>query len=380
MSMRRTFMQVGAVLLSLTLLALMTSALKLTVRMTKIITEQDLPAVYGLFLVTLLLDHGHDEADILLGCGLTRAQLQDHSRRISGTQYVTLLANALRLSGPSVSYELGLRSQLTLHGFVGFGLASCANMGDAIVLGQRYMQARVPLFSSRLHQEGDQVVIDLIETVPLGPLYEFIFNQVLVELCCLFSRLIAVHKEPSSWRAEIWVPYAEPAYHAQWRDRLPPFRFNQACPQIRFPAFLLEQTIATANPTSAQLAIDQCERELARLKQGSSLRSKVTRQLVCRDGRYPDLGTVASQLCLTERTLKRHLQVENLGFQQLLDEVREADSRRLLAHLGLSIEQIAQAVGFKDPANFTRAFRKWTGIAPREYRQSLQASDENGPI
>jgi len=333
---------------------------------------EDLPAVYGLFLVTLLLDHGHSEADILAGTGLTRTQLQEHTRRIRGEQYVVMLANGLRLSGPTICYELGLRSQLTLHGFVGFGLASCGTLREAITLSQRYMQARVPLFTSHISQDGDQVVVDLSATVPMGPLYEYVFTSVLVELCSLFSRLIAGHREPSNWRTEIWVPFAEPSYYAAWRERLPRFRFDQVGTQIRFPVASLDQTIATANPVSVQLAIDQCEQELVRLQQGSNLRSRVCRQLVCQDGHYPDLATVASQLCLSERTLKRHLQAEGLNFQALLDSVRESDSRRLLANRALSVEQVAQAVGYNEPANFTRAFRKWTGKSPRDYRHGLQ--------
>lgn len=331
-----------------------------------------LPATYGLFLLTLLLDRGHSEAEMLAGTGLTRTQLQDQSQRITGLQYALILGNALRVSDdPGICYELGLRSQLTKHGFVGFGLMSCATLRDAIELSQRYLHARVPLFDSALSLDGDQVVVDLRETVALGPLREFTLNVVMVELCCLFSRLISGHKEPTSWRSEIWLPFPEPPYYAAWRDRLPRIRFNEAATQIRFPAHLLDQPIATANPITAQMAIAQCELELASMQGGSSLRDQVSRQLVCQDGHYPDLATVARQLCLSERTLKRRLQAEGLSFQQLLDGSRETDSKRLLARPQLSVEQVAEAVGYRDPANFTRAFRKWTGTSPREYRQQL---------
>lgn len=337
--------------------------------------QQTLPASYGYFLLSLLVEHGHDEQDVLAGTGLVRQQLQDQNQRITGQHYALLLANALRISAdPGICYELGLRSQLTKHGFVGFGLMSCATLRDAIELSQRYLQARVPLFSSRFSEEGGQIVVNLRETVPLGPLHEFTFNIVLVELCCLFSRLISGQAEPGSWRSEIWVPFPEPPYYAAWRERLPRFRFNAGATQIRFPASLLDQPIATANPMAAQMAIAECERELASLSVGGgSLAEQVNRVLVCSEGRYPDLATVAGKLCLSERTLKRHLQALGFSFQQLLDGARREDSLRLLANPQLSIEQVALAVGYNDPANFTRAFRKWTGISPREHRQQQLA-------
>lgn len=338
-----------------------------------------LPAAYGYFLLSLLSERGHADGDLLAGTGLTRAQLRDQNQRINGLQYATLLANALRVSGdPGIAYELGLRSQLTKHGFVGFGLMSCATLREALALSQRFLQARVPLFTSRIHVEGDQVITDIRETVPLGPLYAFTFDIVLVELCCLFSRLISGDKPPASWRSEIWVPYAEPAHHARYRDRLPRFRFEQESTQIRFPASLLDTPIATANPVTAQMAIAQCEQELASLgRQQAGIGEQVSRQLLLRDGRYPDLAGVAGQLLMSERTLKRRLQEQGLSFQLLLDRAREQDSRRLLANPRLSIEQVALATGYADPANFTRAFRKWTGLSPRAYRQQQAGAGPN---
>ena len=330
-----------------------------------------LPAAYGLFFLTLMHDRGHDEASVLAGTGLTRAQLEDPAGRISSTQYLQLLGNLRALSGdPALCYELGLRSQLTKHGFVGFGIMSCATLRDAIALGQRYLQGRVPLFRCSLALDGETCVVDLEETLPLGDLRDFVLSFVAVELCCLFGRLDGNGRPPSAWRSEIRLPFPEPPWQSDWQNRLPPLRFDQPTCQIRFPARELDKPFATANPVAAEMAIAQCELELAALRQpGDGVREQVLRQLVCQDGRYPDLATVARQLCQSDRTLKRRLLAEGLSFQGLLDQVREADSRRLLANPRLPIEQVAAAVGYRDPANFTRAFRKWTGLSPRAWRQ-----------
>lgn len=342
-----------------------------------------LPAAYGYFLLSLLRERGHDEAALLAGTGLGAMQLQDQRERIAGWQYAAMLANALRLDGdPGIAYELGLRSQLTKHGFVGFGLMSCATLRDAITLGQRYLQARVPLFHSDIGIEGDEVVIDLREAVSLGPLHTFTFDIVLVELCCLFSRLVAGDRPPRSWRTTIHVPYPEPAHYARYRERLPRFLFDREATQIRFPALLLDQPIATADPLGAQMAIAQCEQELASQPRRESLAAQVRARLVCRGGSYPDLARIAEQLHLSTRTLKRRLQEEASGFQDLLDEARTRDSLRLLANPAFSVDQVARAVGYGDPANFTRAFRKWTGLSPRDWRQRQATAGDrpHGPI
>ncbi|HEX5277091.1 MAG TPA: helix-turn-helix transcriptional regulator, partial [Fluviicoccus sp.] len=63
------------------------------------------------------------------------------------------------------------------------------------------------------------------------------------------------------------------------------------------------------------------------------------------------------------------LQQHGTTFQALLDESRRRDAMRLLANSGLSVEQVAVRLGYSDPANFTRAFRKWSGVTPRQYRE-----------
>lgn len=344
------------------------------------ISNNRLPAIYGHFLVDLMRSRGLSEQDVLANTGLSMAQLAEHDRQISGAQHSMILANALRLSqDPGIAYEIGLASQLTKHGFIGFGLMSCANVGEALTLSQRYLSARVPLFHVDIRQEDQQVVVELRAAKPLGDLYQAIFDMVLVELCCIFGRLIHGGNTPSSWLSEIWVPYAEPSHYRRYQDRLPRFRFNQSSPQIRFPVTLLDIPIASANPVTAQIAIEQCEQEMAQLVRGETSLSEQASELLQRHrGKYPDLNTLAQILHMSERTLKRHLQAEGQSYQRLLDATRYKHACDLLRNATLSVDAVAQSLGYQDPANFTRAFRKWSGLSPRDWRRQNAATTKNG--
>ena len=337
------------------------------------LSSNRLPAIYGHFLVDLMRGRGLCEQDVLASTRLTLAQLAEHDRYISGEQHALILSNALRVSqDPSIAYEIGLASQITKHGFIGFGLMSCATVGDALALSQRYLSARVPLFHTNIHQEGGHMVVELQATRPLGSLYEAIFNMVLVELCCLFGRIIHGGSTPSGWQSEIWVPYAEPSYYARYKERLPRFHFNQSSPQIRFPISLLDTPIASANPATAQIAIAQCEQEMAKMVRSELTLSVQVSELFQRHRyQYPDLNTLAQILHMSERTLKRRLQAEGQSYQRLLDAARYQHACDLLHNISLSIEAIAQSLGYQDPANFTRAFRKWSGLSPRDWRRDF---------
>ncbi len=333
-----------------------------------------IPAAYALSLLSLMLERGHDEAALLAGSQLSREQLQDQRAQIGAWQYAVLLATALRLDKDhGLAYELGLRSQVTKHGFVGFGLISCATLREAIEFSERYFRARVPAFTNVMTVQGDDVVIELRETVPLGPYRAFVMDLVVVELCSLFAKVLGLDTASSGWASRIHVPHAEPEAYARYRDRLPPFTFNQRAVEIHFPARMLDEPIATADPVSVQLAIERCELEMSRQAAASGTRGQVAERLRCEQGRYPELAEVAEQLHVSERTLKRRLQAEGCSFQALLDEVRQRDAQRLLSDPKLAIKQVADAVGYADPANFARAFSKWTGLSPKAWRERLTA-------
>lgn len=332
--------------------------------------NQAIPASYGLALLALMAERGHPTDQVLAGAKLSMADLQGQRAQLGIWQYALLLQHALALdTDGSLPYELGLRSQVTRHGFVGFGLMSCATLREAIVFSQRYFQARVPLFHAELAVDAQQASVTLHESVPLGPLRQAVFDIALVELCCLFAKVMGLEPALSGWASEVAVPYAEPSAYARYRGRLPPFRFLAPAAQIRFPAALLDTPIATADPTSVQLAIERCEQEMASQGHLTSTTAQVRARLQCREGRYPDVASMAQTLHTSERTLKRRLQDEGSSFQALLEQARRQDSLRLLANPQLAIKQVAEAVGYADPANFARAFTKWTGNSPRAWRQ-----------
>lgn len=116
----------------------------------------------------------------------------------------------------------------------------------------------------------------------------------------------------------------------------------------------------------------ELRREEARAQSfGARVRAVVGQ--VLRDGE-PRISEVAQRLGMTARTLQRRLQDEGLGFTTLVDEARLELARRYLADPTLSIAEVSFALGYSEPSAFTRAFKRWSGRAPAEYRESTRAS------
>lgn len=85
----------------------------------------------------------------------------------------------------------------------------------------------------------------------------------------------------------------------------------------------------------------------------------------------PDVPSVASALLTTKRTLGRRLAAQGTSLGALLDQVLRSVATDLPAARALSVELIADKLGYADTSAFTHAFRRWTGQSPRAYRASM---------
>jgi AraC-like DNA-binding protein len=81
-----------------------------------------------------------------------------------------------------------------------------------------------------------------------------------------------------------------------------------------------------------------------------------------------NMDTIAQQLHVTTRTLRRKLNDEGTSFQALKDNVRRDTAIHLLSQPNIPISDISRQLGFSEPAVFTRAFKLWTGVSPKIYR------------
>lgn len=90
-------------------------------------------------------------------------------------------------------------------------------------------------------------------------------------------------------------------------------------------------------------------------------------------GDHPNFDMLAGAFNMSGRTLRRQLAQAGTSYQRLLDDFRSNHAQKCLSKPHMSIDQIAESLGFSDVANFRHAFKKWTGTSPTAYRKSLQA-------
>jgi AraC-like DNA-binding protein len=87
------------------------------------------------------------------------------------------------------------------------------------------------------------------------------------------------------------------------------------------------------------------------------------------DGGAPDIRAVASMVSTSARTLQRRLRGAGLTYAGLVQQARCEAASRMLLESDQTVSDVARTLGYSDPAHFTRAFQRWTGLTPRGFRR-----------
>lgn len=199
-------------------------------------------------------------------------------------------------------------------------------------------------------------------------------------MCGLIERAIAITGQPAlgallGWNASV-SKFGVLGFAAITAPVLPPdpsaiLYFDQPRHRLVFDAAALDLPVTTADAASHRTAFELCERQLIERAPGGLLVQRVARELFAADGGVRSSVQVARAVGMAERTLKRRLAEQRTSYSELLDRARHMRALELLGS-ELSIEEVAERLGYSDPANFTRAFRRWTGKSPRAVRKSAR--------
>jgi len=148
-----------------------------------------------------------------------------------------------------------------------------------------------------------------------------------------------------------------------------PVEFNAKSFQLFFPASLLSYRSLYAEPELLNLHIQAADQHLAILQQQDLITEVRSLLGALLESGETTLENVAARLHVTPRHLRHQLDLAGTSFQRLLNDYRHRLARRLLSQTDEAISEIVYLTGFSEPSTFYRAFRRWEGTTPIEYRQ-----------
>ncbi|MEI5996017.1 AraC family transcriptional regulator [Paraburkholderia bengalensis] len=320
-------------------------------------------------LVETLAEQGIAPEDALRGSGLGAEEIHNPDRLTSVRQYLSVCRNAVRLSrDPATPFKVGSKMHLSAYGMYGYALMCSVTIRDFFNLGVKYHKLATPTLTIQWREQPDAAVWvfpDAFITGPSRELKEFLIEQ-------QFAQHV-IHLKDVAGRdtAAIKACFAYPAPpHATIYEEHLGCRcfFDQNECELYYPASILDQRPQLAHRLTSTLLQETCDRLIGETKTSSGTAGEVYQLLMCTPGHFPSMEEAADVLSMTPRTLRRHLESEGTTFAQISDDVRCSLATEYLRTTKLSTDDIASLVGFSETSNFRRAFKRWTGKAPSDFR------------
>lgn len=315
----------------------------------------------------LLEQRGITREHALAGTGIAPADLADAQRRIAFAPFARFARRALALTGDgSLGLQLGLAMNIKTHGFLGYAALSSRTLADAIDLAVRYHRTRMTILDLHFFVEGDTAVLQFDERVPLDELLPFAIDSLIASFYVMRTQLIAGPVP----LGEVRLTYPASDYHHRLRETMGnTMHFGCAFNQVRFPASELVRTLDFADPQLVAMAAAQCEEELKKLRDDGGLLGDVRRRVRRHLAEDPSLERVADEMHMAPRTLRRRLSELGTSFHEIVEQLRRGLAVEYLVTTAQPVEDIAGQLGYSDPSNFGRAFRRWTGMSPTAWRE-----------
>lgn len=307
------------------------------------------------------------------GEDLTAQGLQRPGARLSLETCVGLFERARAMTNePGLGIYLGLDMHLSSHGFVGFAAMTVPTVRDAVQVATRFAPTRTNAFRLRYVETPDEGALIIDELCDIGDARDLILFAFMLGL----GRFVAVATRSRNLFGNADFAFDKPAYADRFLSQMRGMqcRFGQPQNRIRCAAVHLDVRLRNADPAALMMARAQCEKEMLALGFGEDIVPRVRGVLPAPAGGYRSLSEVARRLGFSERTLKRRLSARGASFSSVLDELRMETAMLMLQAANSSHEEIASRLGYSDASAFSKAFRRWTGLAPGEFSRSSESS------
>jgi AraC-like DNA-binding protein len=292
----------------------------------------------------------------------------DPDERIPIVPLLEGLRAAVQITGDE---DLGLKAAREIalgdYGAIEFMVNSAPSLRVAIQLLGRYLPLINDALEFSLRVDGDSASVQLDSSVVL-PRAAADFQSAAFYLATLRR---GEHMVDPSYEA--WFSHPRPDNVDEYQRTFAPGRLHFDAPWngFVFDARRLDQPLTSADPQLHDVLRKYADVLLAELPKAESqterVRALITQQLA--EGE-PSAERIARTLHMSRRTLARKLEQEGTSFKDLLDDTRRRTALRYVGGHDLSMTEIAFLLGFSQSAPFHRAFKRWTGQTPLEYRRA----------
>lgn len=288
-------------------------------------------------------------------------------RPVEEGDFYRLCEGAVALTNdPTLALRFGSSLHLGSHGVLGHALMSCGTLRQAAEFLVQHNPVRVAQGSVRFAFDPEGVVLTMTPAMEVPGAANFLTEAFFGATVTGIEELVGADLE--GCRIEFsFEPQMSPDIYRRFLRM--PVAFGKPANRLIGPREAVDQPLAAADNAVAGMYVRQCGKLLRELDRAVSYGSEVRRILMGSRGHVLNEYEVARELNVSGRTLRRRLLGEGESFQAIRDDVRNRLSHSYLGETRLSIAEIGVLLGFDDTANFRRAFRRWNGCSPQQFRE-----------
>lgn len=312
---------------------------------------------------------GVDAGLVLSEFGLDESYFEDPDNAVPFTVMGLLIARFADLAEcPHLGLLAGERMNTSVLGTIGFLARSAPDVRTALALLCKYFRFHNPNATVHLSDERGFVVLSITLLLPQVQGREHILDGMTAAACNVMRDLCG----PEWKAAEIRLARMPPRNVQPYRDFFASaLRFNANENSVVFSSAWLSEPLKSADPHLHRAMM----KRIGELEQSpaESLASAVRRMLpTLIASRTASAHVVSTLVGLSTRTLNRRLADEGTTYVRLREEARQNTALQLLEGTDLPANEISDRIGYANPSAFTRAFERWTGKAPADWRASLK--------
>ena len=309
------------------------------------------------------------------GLRLQRSQFRAETPvYLSYRQACEIVGRALpMLPGEGHGLALGQAQDVGHFGLLGLAMMTSENFGEALRTGVQFAPITGAMMELQLEPQpladgrAGMAMIARMGT-PEPHIEPFLCEELFASSLMLCRGLLG------PWFAPVLVElaYPAPAYAEEYRRLFGcEVRFEAGSNRVVIDGGWLAGPMPAHHLSTSRQGLEPCRQQMPTARPSSEIVAAVERLVRLQLADAPRLLDIAAELHLNERTLRRYLSDAGTSYKAIHDRLRRDVAETLLAGPGSSIAEVGAAIGFHDPREFRRAFKRWTGVAPRAMRTRL---------
>lgn len=318
-------------------------------------------------LLTRAQQAGMDPVPLLASRDIPPSLVEEPHARIASEHYVSI-AHEIMTQVQDEFLRLGgvKRTRSGAFAMMTHSVIHCRTLQRALLMATRFYNLFLDDIHFKISRRQDQVQVAIHWDNPELDWDHGTTDGCLVLIHRFFSWLCGQRISLTEVRLSIPRPDNSDEYHTLFRC---PIQYNQPVDALVFSAKLLDLPVMQTEDSLKEF-LKEAPGNLIVIPDNDNSVTAQVRSVIGKDFRedFPDFETVAKVLNTTPQTLRRRLKQENSSYQEIKDTMRRDAAIYYLSRSQYSINEIAELMGFSEPSTFHRAFKKWTGLTPGNYR------------